>query len=212
MKALRTVVELLSLAVLIAVFASPANASDFDKLTIFTFSHPVEIPGGKVLPAGTYVFKVLDAAADRNVVQVFNKDQTKLYATFLTVFDYRPQPSDKVIVKFSETPAGGPEAIKEWFYPGEKYGWEFVYPKSRALSLAKAAKQTVPSMPSNLSSNISESAESPNEPSVTAMKDATLRAEEPSGKEVEVGKAFGNKPEGSGSASASAQQQTNTTH
>jgi len=37
---------------------------------VVTFSGPVEIPG-KALPAGTYVFKLLDSQGNRNIVQVF---------------------------------------------------------------------------------------------------------------------------------------------
>lgn len=208
MKALRNLTVVVGIAILVAAFALPAKADEFNKLTIFTFSQPIEIPGGKVLPAGTYSFKVLDTLGDRNVVQIFNKDQTKLFATFLTISDYRPQPSDKAIVKFSETTAGAPEAIKEWFYPGETYGWEFVYPKSRAVELAKASNQSVPSIPSNLSGNISEPAKTSSAPSVTALENASLNAEESGGKEVKVAEAFGTKPSTSATNDASTQKQT----
>ena len=53
-----------------------------------TFSGPVEIPGvhlkgWAVLPAGTYVFKILDSTSDRHIVQIFNKEETEIYATIL---------------------------------------------------------------------------------------------------------------------------------
>jgi hypothetical protein len=64
-----------------------AAADDFDQKTVFTFSGPVEIPG-QVLSAGTYVFKLADSSSDRNIVQVFNKDETHLYGTFLAIPDY----------------------------------------------------------------------------------------------------------------------------
>lgn len=51
-----------------------ASASEWDQKTIFTFSGPVEIPG-QVLDAGTYVFKLADSASDRNIVQVFSKNE-----------------------------------------------------------------------------------------------------------------------------------------
>ncbi|MCU1340646.1 MAG: hypothetical protein JWN92_69 [Candidatus Acidoferrum typicum] len=50
--------------------ARQAEADDLDQKIIFTFSGPVEIPG-KVLLAGTYVFKLADTLGDREVVQVF---------------------------------------------------------------------------------------------------------------------------------------------
>ena len=179
------------LCVLTVVLAAGfvANASESDKKTIFTFSQPVELPG-VALPAGTYVFKVLDSISDRNIVQVFNKDETKLIGTFVTIPDYTPQPSDKTIVKFSETSAGGPKAIKEWFYPGENVGWEFVYPKKRAVELAKASHQAVPSMPDNMTSNITQQAKNSSDSSVIALKQTPIKAEEANGAEDEVAHVF----------------------
>ena len=179
------------LCVLTVVLAAGfvANASESDKKTIFTFSQPVELPG-VALPAGTYVFKVLDSLTDRNIVQVFNKDETKLIGTFITIPDYTPQPSDKTIVKFSETSAGGPKAIKEWFYPGENVGWEFVYPKKRAVELAKASHQAVPSMPDNMTSNITQQAKNSSDSSVIALKQTPIKAEEANGAEEEVAHVF----------------------
>jgi hypothetical protein len=179
------------LCVLTVVLAAGfvVNASEFDKKTIFTFSQPVELPG-VALPAGTYVFKVLDSLSDRNIIQVFNKDETKLIGTFVTIPDYTPQPSDKTIVKFSETSAGGPKAIKEWFYPGENVGWEFVYPKKRAVELAKASHQAVPSMPDNMTSNITQQAKNSSDSSVIALKQTPVKAEEANGAEEEVAHVF----------------------
>jgi hypothetical protein len=197
MKALRRMAFALYIATLVVVFGSPTKADEGNKLTIFTFSQPVELPGNKVLPAGTYAFKLMDSASDRNVVQIFNKDMTMLYATILTIPDYRPQPHDKTIVKFSETSRGGPEAIKEWFYPGDQYGQEFVYPKSRATEIAKASNQSVPAMPSELSGNITQPASDSHAPSVTAMKGAQLKSENANGKESNVEQSFGSNPNNS---------------
>ena len=84
MKALRTAAVVLFIAVVVAAFGIATKANEADKTTVFTFSAPVELPG-LTLPAGTYVFKVLDSVSDRNIVQVFDKDRTHLYATFLTI-------------------------------------------------------------------------------------------------------------------------------
>src|SRR5580700_3694475 len=129
-----------------------AAADDFDKKTVFTFSGPVEIPG-QVLSAGTYVFKLADSASDRNIVQVFNKDQNHYCGTFLTIPDYRLKPAGKPIITFDERAAGSPEAVRAWFYPGENYGHEFVYPKVKAVALAKANNKPVASMPTELAAN-----------------------------------------------------------
>jgi hypothetical protein len=82
-----------------------ARADQWDQKIVFTFSAPVEIPG-QILPAGTYVFKLLDSASDRNIVQVFNDRENHLFGTFLTIPDYRLKPTDKPIVTFTERAAG----------------------------------------------------------------------------------------------------------
>ena len=87
---------------------SLAKADEWDEKTIFTFSAPVEIPG-KVLLPGTYVFKLADSASDRNIVRVFNKNETQLYGTFLAIPHYRAKPSGKPIITFDERPADSPE-------------------------------------------------------------------------------------------------------
>ena len=189
MKNLLRLGPFLCVLTLLLAGAFVAKASLDDKLTIFTFSQPVELPG-VTLPAGTYAFKVLDSLADRNIVQVWDKDQKKLYGTFLAIPDYTPNPSNKTIIKFSERTPGAPKAVKEWFYPGESMGWEFVYPKKRAMELAKASNQSVPSMPNNLASNITQPAQSSSDSSVAAMKNAPIVAEKPNGDEAEVAHVF----------------------
>src|SRR5580698_2430018 len=156
---------------LLAGMAPRALADAWDQRTIFTFSGPVEIPG-QVLTAGTYVFKLADSSSNRNIVQVFNKDEKHLYGTFLAVPDARLKPSGKPIITFDETPAGSPEAVRAWFYPGENYGHQFVYPKPKALALAKANNTPVPSMPAELAVNTTKPAATVNEPHVIAMKQA----------------------------------------
>jgi len=51
-------------------------------------------------------------------------------------------PSENLIM-FAERPAGSPQAIQVWFYPGDKIGEEFVYPRSQAIAIAKANHQPV---------------------------------------------------------------------
>src|SRR3984893_16400237 len=118
--------------VTLGVGLTPSAAADeSDKKTIVTFNAPVEVPG-KALPAGTYVFKLLDSTGNRNIVQIYDKDEKKLLATMLAIPDYRMQPSDKPVITFEERPSGTPEALRAWFYPGDTYGQQFVYPHKRA--------------------------------------------------------------------------------
>jgi hypothetical protein len=120
----------------------PATATQWDKVTTVTFSQPVELPN-VVLQPGTYVFRLFDSPADRHVVQVFNADQTKLYTTILAIPNYRLKPTEKSVMPFEERPIGMPEAMHAWFYPGDNFGQEFVYPKARAAEIAKATQEPV---------------------------------------------------------------------
>ena len=173
-------------AVVLTVAATPRAAADeFDKKTIVTFNAPVEIPG-KALPAGTYVFKLLDSTANRNIVQIFDKDEKQLYATILAVPDYRMQPSDKPVIQFEERSSGAPEAIKAWFYPGDQYGQQFVYPHDRAVELAKRTNQNVLSMRNDMAKNITTPAKSAKAPSVQAMQKTEVTGVKPSGEEVDI--------------------------
>jgi len=119
MKSLRTIGLLFCIT--IATFAFSATAGEFDKLTVFTFNAPVEVPGNIILPPGTYVFRLADSLADRNVVQIFDEQQSTIYATILTISVERPEPTYKTIVEFYETDGGPQNALKAWFYPGDLF-------------------------------------------------------------------------------------------
>src|SRR5579863_7354689 len=134
MRNLTTIAGVVSLIALGTALAPRMNADAWDQLTTLTFSGPVEIPG-RVLSAGTYVFKLADSQSDRRIVEVYNKDENHLYGIFLEIPYYHLKPADKPIITFEERAAGAPEAVKAWSYPGENYGNEFVYPKAKALEL-----------------------------------------------------------------------------
>jgi hypothetical protein len=139
---MRFVKALCCAAALTAVLAPGARADEWNKKTILTFSGPVQIPGA-TLPAGTYVFKLADIAGNRHVVQVFDKDEKKIYTTMLAVPNQRLDPSDKPVVLFSERATGSPQAVKVWYYPGETIGNEFVYPKAQAMRIARESHTRV---------------------------------------------------------------------
>lgn len=132
----------LALCLLLLLVVLPVTAGQWDKATTVTFSQPVELPN-IVLQPGTYVFRLLDSPGNRHVVQVFNEAGTHLYATILAIPNNRLTPADKTVMPFEERPAGAPEAMHAWFYPGDNFGQEFVYPKARAAELAKATNQPV---------------------------------------------------------------------
>jgi hypothetical protein len=128
---------LCGVAMLSTCLAPAAHADEWSKLTYFTFSAPVEMPG-IVLPAGTYKFELADPDNSRRVVRVSDKEGGKVHGTFLSIPNQMLDPAAKPLVMFKEAPAGAPEAVKAWFYPGEATGYEFVYPHDQALKIAKS--------------------------------------------------------------------------
>ena len=145
MKNVKAVFCLLAVALLGATVLPSARADEWNKKTVVTFSQAVEVPG-KVLPAGTYTFVLLDSTSDRHIVQIFNADGTHIIATILAINDYRLQSTGDTVMKFSERPGDSPEALRAWFYPGDNFGQEFVYPKTRAMQLAQTTKVAVPAI------------------------------------------------------------------
>jgi hypothetical protein len=166
-----------AIAALGILWPGNALAQSNDKTTV-TFSGPVEIPGvgAQVLPAGTYVFKLLDSQSNRHIVQVFNADETHVYSTILAIPNYRLRATNKTVLTFAERAAGEPQAVRAWFYPGTNWGQEFVYPKKRAVELARAANAPVLYLPDDL-------APADDEPAV-ALRTAPLMAVDASGRDV----------------------------
>lgn len=173
---------------LLATVPASMNANAWNKKTVMTFSKPFEIPGvgAQVLPAGTYVFKLMDSAANRNIVQISNEDENHVFATILAVPNYRLKATDKTVITFRERPAGEPEALRAWFYPGNSWGQEFVYPKKRAIELAKATDVPVLAMPTELATNLTVPVAEVSEPAVVALKKAPLEAVRPTGEVVPI--------------------------
>jgi len=107
-------------------FVPKVRADEFDKKTIVTVNEPIQVPG-KVLPAGTYTLKLLDSN-DLTLFAIYNADGRHLITTIQGIPDYRMETPSEAILQLEERPEGQPEALKEWFYPGDNFGVEFVYP------------------------------------------------------------------------------------
>jgi hypothetical protein len=128
---------------LIFITPSLTQGDEWNLTTRFTVNHQSEVPG-VVLQANTpYVIRLLDSPSNRNVVQIYDKDQMHMLTMFMAVSAERPEPADRTVFKFIETAPGYPLPIKEWFYPGRLHGLEFVYPKDQALSIAQHAREPV---------------------------------------------------------------------
>jgi hypothetical protein len=178
-------------ALMDAVLTPNAIADDWNNKTSITFSGPVEIPGVHltgfgVLPAGTYVFKLLDSRSDRHIVQIFSQDEKIVYATILAIPNYRLRATDKTVMTFSERPAGQPDALRAWFYPGKNWGDEFVYPKSRAMEIARTSNVPVLFTPVEIALEVAEPIKTADAPVVMKMREAPIMAVQPTGEQVEL--------------------------
>jgi len=183
MKIIKTVLAALVLCLVGTAFAPAARADDYNLKTIVTFNEPFEVPG-QVLPAGTYTIKLMNSRSNRNIVQIFNADGTHLITTVLAINNYRLTPTGKTVITFSERPGDRPEALKAWFYPGNTWGQQFVYPKHRAIELALAEKEPVPALtvdelPADLNEApiVAETPEQNEVPVTAAIQTAPLAAE-----------------------------------
>jgi len=145
MKPFKALLSLFAVTLLGATVLPSARADTWNKKPVVTFSQAVEVPG-RVLPAGTYTFQLLDSPSDRHIVQIFNADGSQIIATILAINNYRLEPTGDTVMKFNERPGDSPEALRAWFYPGDNFGQEFVYPKVRAIQLAQTTKEIVPAV------------------------------------------------------------------
>jgi hypothetical protein len=143
-------------ALIVAVLAFTSvntTAQDLNPLekTYLTFSSSVELPG-MTLPAGTYTFKLADTPG-RNVVQVLSRDEQTVHGQFLFVQATRPEATGEPVVMFKETAEGTTPAVQYWYYPGERIGKEFVYPKDQATRIAARTHMPVLSSEGEITAN-----------------------------------------------------------
>ena len=143
---------LLGVAFVAIAVAPSIKADQWDKKTVITISEPVQLPSCcnpghvVVLQPGTYVLALVDSTSDRHIVRVFEQDQKTVVTTILAIPNYRLQPTDKSTFQFWETPAGQPRAMRAWFYPGDNFGQEFAYTKTKSVEIAKVAHAAVPAV------------------------------------------------------------------
>lgn len=178
MKRFKFVAILCGFAFLALAITPRIKAQTENEKSILTFSEPFEVPGAdaQILPAGTYVFTLVDSLSDRNIVRITNEDGTHVFTTILAINNLRLKPTDKTVMSFKERGEGQPEAIKAWFYPGYSYGQEFVYPKKRAIELAKVSDEPVLEMPIETTTDVP----------LETLRTVPVAAVKPTGEEVAV--------------------------
>ena len=132
-----------------SAFVPSLKASEFDKKTIITISQPIAVED-TILPAGQYVLRLLDTPS-RDVVYIFNGEETRLIKTILAIHADRSEPTGKSDLSFYDSSAGEPAALHTWFYPGDETGFEFLAPQHMAAVNSNAtlgATRKAPTHPS----------------------------------------------------------------
>jgi hypothetical protein len=147
MASIRKVALACMTAAMVAISVNAGAQGPANQDTFFTFSQAVELPK-TTLPAGTYFFQLMDSTSNRHIVKVMSQDRKQLHATLMAIPYYsNDRPPDDPQVRFMETPAANgvaaTNAIKIWFYPGNSIGHEFIWPRDKAITLAKASGASV---------------------------------------------------------------------
>lgn len=154
-----------------SLLLTPALFADsWDKKTTLKVNQQVMI-GGSILEPGTYVLKLVESASDRHIVRVTNEQENEVITTILAIPNYRLHPTATTAFQWWETPAGNPPALRAWFYPGDNFGQELVYPKGLAARIAATTQLPVPTITAK---------------SEPELKTAPLTLTQPSGKEAEL--------------------------
>src|SRR5712691_927045 len=97
-----TLAMLSGLLLALGVIAFRAQADGWDKKTVLTVDQPIQVQDTYLEP-GTYVFKLLNSSSNRDIVQIFNRDQDHLINTIMAIPNYRLKPSSDSQFTFYET-------------------------------------------------------------------------------------------------------------
>jgi hypothetical protein len=106
----------------------------------FTFSQQVMIPN-ETLPAGKYLFRV--NSQDRNIVEIYTGDKSRMIRRVFAIHAARSDSPQRAEIRLIEGASDAPVAIGTWWYPLQRQGWEFIYPREQAMKLAKTARQPI---------------------------------------------------------------------
>ena len=139
-----TPIAALAMSLMGGVFAPAVKADEWNKKTDITINQPIKVQD-TVLPAGSYVIKLLDSSQDRYIVQIFNAEENHLITTVFAIPALKSQAPDRSEFKFYESETGQPPVLHTWFYPGDSTGYEFRAGRERvapAPSIADATSST----------------------------------------------------------------------
>src|SRR4029077_3745840 len=92
------------------------HADEWNQATFFTFSQPVQIPG-RVLPAGTYLFELVNSF-NHEIVRITKAHRTSVIAVIMARPIQQKGLSGKSAIVLAERGRSEPEAMVAWSYPG----------------------------------------------------------------------------------------------
>ena len=171
---LKTMAALAAPLALFALGTTALRADDHDKKTDVTITEPVQVPGGIVLAPGTYMFILSNSESNRNIVEIKSEDGKHLYAMMFTTRAARTKQTSKTVLTFYEMPAGQPQALRQWYWPGDYDGQEFLYPNSEAAVIGKASNQQVPTVSDEEFSKLNDQGFSTKYPADTTSGNQTV--------------------------------------
>ena len=142
MKRLTTIATACVLAALAALASQvgpqETNASE---RTFMAFSAPSS-SRRITLEAGTYEFRLADTEPETSC-RCCGKTVGSRSDSGRSCRPNRPQVSGETVVMFKETKEGTTPAVQFWYFPNEKIGKEFIYPKEQAQKIAQRTGETV---------------------------------------------------------------------
>lgn len=108
------------------VAAMPALAQQ-DTVMNVQIDKAVAIPGHVLLP-GSYTFRLVDSDTYPGFVQIISANESRDFG-FIQVFTSKRQNVDGSKLLLSEPDQAGLEHVVSWYFPGQTYGYRFIYSK-----------------------------------------------------------------------------------
>ena len=127
---------------------SNASADEWNRETILTIDQTMAIPGATLAP-GTYTFTLGNENTSRDLVYIFSGEHgNRDFVTSARVIRMQrnTEKRDLALAVVLDEHGTAP-VMKGWFYPGSSDGFEFVYPKEQARTLARAETVVIPVAP-----------------------------------------------------------------
>ena len=179
MRARTTLLTALAATGLLLSLVPAAIADTWNKKTHLKVNETIEVPGA-VLQPGEYVVKLVDSQSNRHIVRFLNGREDQVISTVLAIPNYRMEPTGDTEFSWYETPQGEPPTLRAWFYPGDNFGQEFVYPDRQGRELATRIDSEVPTREPEQTAAVSEQpTEQAREPAEESEPVIIAQAQEP---------------------------------